>query len=248
MDCNETRRLLDADLDGELDLVTHLELEQHTRSCAACQALVEGARERAIALRERLPRHGAPAALRARILRSLPKERPAAPVAWPAWRVAGLAACVAFALVGAYNWGGERALSQGLYSEAVAEHVRSLQAGHLTDVLSTDQHTVKPWFAGKIDFAPPVVDLAAQGFPLVGGRLDYIGGKPAAALVFHRGHHAVNLFVWRSGDTPLERRTVEEFGYRAEAWSGSGLNYMAVSEIPLADLQQFTAAYRERTR
>jgi anti-sigma factor RsiW len=131
--------------------------------------------------------------------------------------------------------------------EVFAEHVRSLQAGHLTDVVSTDRHTVKPWFAGKVDFSPPVVDLADIGFPLGGGRLDEIDGRAAAALVFHRRLHAINVFIWPApGGTPAPRRGDRD-GYSAIGWTRDGLNFLAVSEIPGADLGQFVAEFRRRT-
>jgi anti-sigma factor RsiW len=128
----------------------------------------------------------------------------------------------------------------------VSDHVRSLQAGHLTDVVSTDQHTVKPWFAGKLDFSPPVVDLSGDGFPLAGGRLEQIDGRPAAALVFHRRLHTVNLFVWPTAAGEIPARRGAEKGYNTEGWSQGGMNFLAVSEIPASDLAQFAAAYRAR--
>ena len=147
-----------------------------------------------------------------------------------------------------YAWGNARAHDDALRGEAVADHVRSLQGNHLVDVISTDQHTVKPWFIGKIDFSPPVVDLADLGFPLSGGRLERLDGLTAAALVFHRRLHSVNLFIWPTTKGSVAERRDTENGYATLSWSGGGLNFMAVSEIPPAELEQFAAAYRNRTQ
>ncbi len=251
MDCNDTRRLIDADTDGELDLVRHLELEAHLRTCPACARHAEAARARRTALRDSLPRFTASPRLTGKIRAALQAE--GMPVAAPAarrapsygwvWNVGGLAACLALAVLGGYSWGHARARSNLLVDEAIADHVRSLQAGHLMDVASTDQHTVKPWFAGKLDFSPPVTDLAAAGFPLTGGRLEHLDGRPAAALVFHRRQHAINLFIW-PGETVSTRQSSGGNGYNTASWSQGGLNFLAVSEIPAAELAQFAAAFR----
>jgi anti-sigma factor RsiW len=136
---------------------------------------------------------------------------------------------------------------QRMLGDAISAHLRSLQADHLTDVLSTDQHTVKPWFNGKLDFAPPVVDLAPQGFPLVGGRLDHVGGHEAAALVFRRRAHVINLFIW-PGDAPAVPRAEVRQGYNLVTWSEKGLTMWAVSDVGAADLGQFQTAYAAATR
>jgi anti-sigma factor RsiW len=257
MDCNETRRLLDADIDGELDLVRHLELDAHLRSCPDCARRSENARVRHTVLREALPRFTASPQLAARIRASLRSEgasvaaatpTPAprrAPLFWPAWNVAGLAASLAFAVLVGFAWGHARARASLLVDEAVTDHVRSLQGSHLMDVASTDQHTVKPWFAGKLDFAPPVVDLAGAGFPLAGGRLEHLDGRPAAALVFHRRQHAINLFIWPAGAASFPARSAQRDGYNATAWSHAGMNFLAVSEIPATELAQFAEAFRQ---
>lgn len=254
MDCNETRRLLDADIDGELDLVRHLELEAHLHACPDCARLAESARARRTVLRESLPRFTAAPQLAEKIRAALP--RPAVTVAaaqaapkrarilFPLWQVSGLAASLAFAALIGFAWGNARTQASLLIDEAVSDHVRSLQAGHLADVASTDQHTVKPWFAGKLDFSPPVVDLATAGFPLTGGRLEHFAGRPAAALVFHRRQHAINLFIWPVSNTALAPRRAARNGYNAETWSHAGLNFLAVSEIPATELKQFSEAFR----
>jgi anti-sigma factor RsiW len=254
MNCSEVRPLLEAHADGELDLVRQLEIEAHVQSCPACAAQANAIAARREALRQSLPRFGAPAVLRGAVL-ALARSGSAPAAQRPDFRPAalghlaylgGIAAAVAACLFTGYAWGTTRARSHALLDEAVSGHVRSLQAGHLMDVVSTDQHTVKPWFVGKLDFSPPVVDLSSDGFPLAGGRLEQIDGRPAAALVFHRRLHTINLFIWPAAAGAMPSRTGAEKGYNAEGWSQGGMNFLAVSEIPASDLAQFTAAYRAR--
>jgi len=132
---------------------------------------------------------------------------------------------------------------EAIVAELVDNHVRSLIGDHLTDVRSTDQHTVKPWFAGKIDFAPRVVDLATQGFPLIGGRVDYIRGHTAAALVYGRRRHFVNVFIWPAGSGDAGDSSREYNGYSLLHWVNYGLSYWAVSDASPADLTAFRGAY-----
>jgi anti-sigma factor RsiW len=132
--------------------------------------------------------------------------------------------------------------------DAIGDHVRALQADHLMDVASTDQHTVKPWFAGRLDFSPPVVDLASAGFPLVGGRLERLGGHTAAALVFRRRQHVINLFIWPSDATTPAGHPRQREGYHLTAWTAGDLSFLAVSEIPSEELAQFADEFRAAAR
>jgi anti-sigma factor RsiW len=255
MNCDESRQFLEADSDGELDLVRHLEMEAHLRACPDCTRLAEAARARRAALREALPRFTAPPELVDRIRTSLMGgEAPRVPVArkpaivWPIWNAAGIAASLALAVTGGYAWGSAHAHANAVFSEGVSDHVRSLQASHLFDVVSTDQHTVKPWFMGKLDFSPPVTDLADIGYPLAGGRLEHMDGRGAAALVYRRRQHVINVFVWPANGVSLGSRRDRASGYSASTWSQGGLNFMAVSEIPAEELEQFVGAFQVRTK
>ena len=183
--------------------------------------------------------HAAPAHLRARILASLPQEP--AGRRWKHWGLAsGLAAAFVLLLAAGFFilMPGP---DQRLADEIVAAHVRSLMVGHAFDVASSDSHTVKPWFAGKLDFSPPVFDLTAQGFALVGGRLDYIDRRPAAALVYRHRQHLINLFL-----LPATRnarpRTLEQQGFHLAAWEKAGMTWWAISDLNATELAQFKAA------
>ncbi len=248
MNCNQAKSLIEADVDGELELTAHLDLQEHLRACSDCARQADQVRARAQTLRDSLPRHRAPAGLADRIRRELPiPAQPRPKGAFPFWHVIGLAASIAVAGLVGFSYGTARARGNRLMDDAIADHIRSLQANHLTDVASTDQHTVKPWFVGKLDFSPPVVDLAPDGFPLVGGRLEHFEGHAAAALVFFRRHHAINVFVWPAEAAIGSHESVQA-GYHTATWTQGGFNFVAVSEIPAAELGDFKARFMDATR
>jgi anti-sigma factor RsiW len=250
MDCNQAQPLLNAYADGELDLMRHLEVEAHLQTCPACARVVGNVVAGRDALREALPRYPAPISLTQRIQASLPKPTAIPLIPAPRSTIAyfgkylGMAASLLVALSIGIIAGMNYAKTTNLTDEAVAAHVRSLMAEHLTDVASTDQHTVKPWFAGKIDFSPPVVDLATDGFPLIGGRLERLDHRPVAALVFRRREHAINLFIWPADATALAERSTHSDGYQTMAWSEGGMNYVVVSEISATELADFVKTFR----
>jgi anti-sigma factor RsiW len=245
--CPERELLLHGLADGELDAANALAVEEHLQGCAGCQAAYsEILRLKAVLKGEGL-RFRAPAALRGHIIANIPaQERAHVPglvqkpgrrlpyrQAWAAIPAMALAASLALFII---SWN----RSPDLDSQLVASHVRSLLASHLTDVASSDQHTVKPWFLGKLDFAPPVADLAHQDFPLTGGRLDYIGGRVVAALIYKRRGHVINLFVWPAGKTEAAPGSLD--GYHVIGWTQGGFTYAAVSDLNPKELQEFRRA------
>lgn len=252
MTCDEARVLLHALLDGELDAGHAREVETHVAGCPRCAAELAQFREMRGTLSDANLSFTAPAALRSRIEAALPAPVVRAP--WPSRRSllkgfafgtalsAAAAASVLFVVVRSDQ-------DQLILGEIVSAHLRSLQAERLTDVPSSDQHTVKPWFSGKLAVAPPVADLTAQGFTLLGGRLDYIDGKPVAALVYRRRAHIINLFVAMAAS--LERgaarhETVQGFNIRR--WNKHGLRFIAISDVSADELADFGAKFKSASR
>jgi anti-sigma factor RsiW len=169
----------------------------------------------------------------------------------PSWNWLALAAAIVFAAIMAFNFVPQMRRSDGnqsLATQLIASHVRSLMASHLTDVTSTDQHTVKPWLDTKLDFAPPVVDLSSEGFPLIGGRLDYLDNRPAAVLVYQRRKHFINLFVWPADpNAKKETSAISRQGYHLLNWADSDFNYWAVSDVNADDLQILKQQFQAKT-
>lgn len=237
MTCEEADVLLHALIDNELDAGHAREVEAHVATCAACAAKLRTYGEMRTALAGANLRYAAPAGLRMRINASLPARKVDRRMLLRGF-AAGSAATAALAASGAFLFV-QSGRETRLLSEIAAAHVRSLQADHLTDVASTNQHTVKPWFNGRLDLAPPVVDLTTQGFTLLGGRLDYIGARPVAALVYRRRQHVINLFVAEGSAQNLRPRTEIAQGFNILRWSERGLDLFAVSDLNIDELQEF---------
>ena len=273
MNCEQATDLMDGYLDGELDPVTNQAIEQHLRDCHKCEQAYQAHTALAHAISQGAPYYEAPTELRERIQSSLRQEtaeRSARNVAEDAqpriakkqpeprsilfgtsWNWLALAAAIVFAAVIAWNVlpGVQRpGAEQFLATQLIASHVRSLMANHLADVSSSDQHTVKPWLDAKLDFAPPVVDLTNAGFPLIGGRLDYLDNRPVAALIYQRRKHFINLFVWPASD--VSRRTkakeISRQGYHLLHWVEGDFNYWAVSDVNKEDLQNFQRLFEDQ--
>ena len=242
--CENRQAMLNSLLDGELDAVNSAAGEEHLASCRECRDELERLRAVREAIAQPGARHRAPDSLRARIEADLASASAAVrkPVL-PSWLIPGvtgaLAASLAVLLLAPPH------ASASFDDELIASHVRSLQVAHLTDVRTSDEHVVRPWFNGKIDFSPPVPELASQGFPLIGGRLDYVNGRDVAALVYRRRLHTINLFVWPAA--PAGGRRVQRDGYSLDEWSEGGLRFSAVSDIAPADLQQFRQTFAAST-
>ena len=246
MGCELTQSVLHGYLDGELDAARAADFERHLVSCSECV----GALEALETLRASLQRAGlyerAPLALHQKIRAA--REAPAAvgapitgmsrPASWR-W----LAAAAAFVLAAFLGWrlipGLRGGGTETSFASAIVDaHLRSLQPGHLEDVISTDQHTVKPWFAGKLDFAPPVQDLASAGFPLEGGRLDVVHGRSVAVLVYADRKHLINVFIWPTTERGYLVRSGSQLGYHWVDWRKDGMEMCAVSDVNPADLDQ----------
>ncbi|MBS0505919.1 MAG: anti-sigma factor [Proteobacteria bacterium] len=261
MDCREARDLLGAYADNALGLLDAARLNRHLRGCAACRAELAALQDLGATLRAAAPYHRAPAALRTRVLADLardkgqaqPPPKPALarrPGLWTGWGLQawanagmGLLTSCALALAGAL-WLQRPQPQAELAPQIVASHVRALLSGHPIDVASTDRHTVKPWFNGRLDYAPPVIDLAAQGFPLIGGRVDYVAGRRVAVLGYREGGHPIDLYLLpgAEGDAPPQTRT--DAGYALATWAAGGLRYWAITDAEPAVLARFVQALR----
>lgn len=235
--CEAVHLLLQAELDGELDAAGSAGLASHLAACDAC-CVLHGQLGTLSAQLHEMPRYEVPAELRRAVAALAPRRRRRSP--WPAWSHAGAfgaglaaAACVAALLL-------PRA-GPATGSDLVDAHLRALQPGHLIDMPSSDRHTVKPWFNGRIGISPNVPDLAPQGFPILGGRMDYVGGRPAAVLVYGRRSHVIDVFV-QDGATVAAVQT--SGGYNVAHWTSGGLSYRAVSDLNKDELAEFTTLMR----
>lgn len=243
--CVDQELLLGGLVDGELDAANTAMVEAHVARCEGCREELDRLQAVRNLLRSEGVRHAAPEAI-ARRIAVMPELAPRAANenrvrSWLAPALAG-AVAASLAMVTLLPPGSESGVDQQL----VSSHVRSLQPGHLTDVQTTNQHIVKPWFNGRIDFSPPVPELADRGFPLAGGRLDSIDGKTVAAVVYHRRLHTVNLFVW-PGANGSDRDFVKD-GFAVREWTRNGLRFAAVSDIPPSELSQFQGLFEQRAR
>jgi anti-sigma factor RsiW len=238
--CPELDRVLDAYLDSELEAQQAQAASEHLETCHACRGQLAD-RQRLGRTIRRAPYYPAPERLRTAVLQMAAAKRPHRA---PRLLALAAAAVLAVTVTGVLVTQTARTRQQAnttdtMASDIVDEHVRALMADHLFDVKSTDQHTVKPWFLGKLDFSPPVEDLAEKGFPLVGGRLDYLAGRPVAALVYQRRQHTINLFIWPEsgpgGSSPAQ--TIR--GFQVEHWTHDGMTFWAVSDLNGAELHEF---------
>jgi anti-sigma factor (TIGR02949 family) len=271
MDCDVVKELLPAYVDGELDPPAIARLRQHTDGCAACAAALRALRQTRALVAGHAKRHQAPPELRAHVLAAVAQEAARASAHLPAptraqerareagagagrrwhWRpewlrLGGVAlASAACAALVAVQFAAPAARGP-IGEDIVASHFRSLQVDHLTDVASTDQHTVKPWFAGKLDFSPPVYDLAPQGYALVGGRLEYLGGRNVAALAYRHRQHLINLFTWPDAGGDAAPRAQARQGIHLIEWRNAGMRYWLVSDLGAPELEQLCQLVRAR--
>jgi anti-sigma factor RsiW len=245
MDCQHVRERLSGYLDRQLDPAEERAIEQHLAGCTTCQRVLEQQRVAQQRVRELAAQNPVPAGLAARIMASLPHESTASP-RQPAWWQRPWLGLSAASLGGALAGAALMLtilppVANPLPDEVLAGHMRSLMPGHLADVASTDQHTVKPWFAGRLDFSPPVYDLAAAGYPLIGGRLDYLQHRRVAALVYRYKLHLINVYVWPGDRASAQRTLLSRQGYQLLAWNQEGMNFWAVSDLNGTDLSRFAS-------
>jgi len=237
--CAESLRV-QAYFDGEIDAVSAADIERHTEHCAECRALLQDLEQTRTAIRRDLTLGRAPPELRARIMRALDQEtavKTARPNGWgrSTWRtrafwagaLGGIGSAAVAATLAVFLL--SPSLTNPLLDDLVAAHVRSLMPSHLIDVVSTDQHTVKPWFAGHTDVSPVVADFAQQGYRLMGGRADYLDHQRSAVVVYQHGPHVINVFTWAASQRALPKNTTRN-GYHMAFWKAGDLEYSAVSD------------------
>ena len=243
MDCDATLLLLDAYVDAELDAGDTAALDAHLTGCAACREQHLALRALKAAVKAKAAYHRAPASLRAAVAAQTGRREP-----WrigrflrPAWLTHAVAAGAAAVLASAVTL--QLAVPSAYETDTadvLASHARSLISQQIVDVVSSDQHTVKPWFNGRLDFTPPVKDTAAEGFPLEGGRIDYVNGRQVAALVYRRRLHYIDVFVWPRGrDDSAALRESARRGFNVLSWSDRAFTYFTVSDLDLVELREF---------
>lgn len=242
MSCERADSVVHAYFDNELDALSAAEFERHLKQCSDCATALASLQSLRSSMQGAELYEKTPPALRKKLLVSVSSVRPISiERSGKSWRWLAVAAAVLLLASVGWQVASQRHGDHGdsvLAAEAVDAHLRSLQPGHLTDVVSSDQHTVKPWFDGKLDFAPPVRDFADRGFPLLGGRLDVVHGRTIAAVVYGRRKHVVNVFIWPTNEKDEMARTGSQQGYQWINWHAGGMEFCAVSDATLSDLQQ----------
>jgi anti-sigma factor RsiW len=251
MNCQEARPLLHPFVDNELDVLRHVEIEEHVKGCPACAEQHQSLHALRAALSAPALYYRAPAALAARLnlgAQPLTQERRNRTMPLVA-RVAALSSLATAAAILLFLSLRDRQSAVDRVADAVVtSHIRSLQVGHLTDVVSSDQHTVKPWFRGKLDFSPAVPDFSSQGYVLSGGRLDYLADRTVAAIVYQCRAHFINLFLWLGVGQDAAVRAFSRQGYHIRHWQHGGMDYWAISDVNDRDLDQFVRLFQEQAQ
>ena len=260
MDCKQSQEYMSAYLDGELGPSESAQLSAHLEGCRQCRSMQEELQALRALVGRDATHHQAPEYLRHRIRAAIKTEQQRAPGRapvraggmrrWPwAWINLGLTglSTAAFAITLNMYWSQPSAEDQ-LDQELVASHYRALMPDHLSDVVSTDQHTVKPWFAGKLDYSPPVFDFVPQGFVLLGGRLDYVNHRPVAAMAYQRRKHIINLYVWPAAGSakPEAAHTASRQGFQLLRWRQGEMEYSLISDVNAGDLAEFAHLLRDK--
>jgi anti-sigma factor RsiW len=249
MKCTSSEHLLELYLDGELAAREWVEMREHIDSCSACNGQYRRLEQISSDIRTHVGHYAPPAGLERRVRTALRKA--AREERQPSWLLQNWMAGAASVLLFVSMAGNVVLLSPHtsardlLAQEVLSSHLRSLIGTHLVDIPSSDQHTVKPWFNGKLNFSPDVKDFARQGFPLIGGRIEYLDDKPVAALIYQRRKHLINLFLWpapsssSSGYGEMTKR-----GYNLVSWTQGGMNFWLVSDVQISELEQFAQLYK----
>jgi len=248
MNCEEARQSLDAYVDGELEMTTQLAMETHLSKCVSCQDAAKRITNCSLIVRMNMPAYKAPPELKSKVRATLRKEdKPS--FKWLSEHgrpMAYAAALIVLSCALAWTWFSlSPVYDKALVADAISNHSRSLMVSHLVDCPSDDPQTVRPWFNGKLDYSPPVADLKDAGYTLVGGRVDILGQRPVAAIVYQHGKHVINLFVWPVTGRKIEMDVQSERGYHFCGWNKAGLNFLCISEITAADLETFEDELRE---
>ena len=242
MTCRETKNLLNAYVDGELDSAGSVGVETHVQACASCLADMENLHALSSAIQNGALRFEPSRRLKKNVEAAIRKANPQARPAFSYWGWASAFASIILIVTIASVVAVRRQASSEealLIDEIVSSHVRSMMANHITDVASSDSHTVKPWFGGKLNYSPPAKDLTEQGFRLIGGRLDYLEGRPVAAVVYQRSQHFINLFVWPTNNAAIKQNDqLSRQGYNIIHWTQGGMTYWLVSELNLTELYE----------
>jgi anti-sigma factor RsiW len=256
MDCTQVRRLMHAYIDKELDFTSVNTVDGHLQSCAACKGIYDEYSALQSAIRQRASYYTAPTALVHRIRAQIgapavrspartfkPRRQWFQPGEWLRLGTAVAATAIVTWMVAPQLIGPSQ--DEALLEDVIAGYARAGLTNHVTDVETSDQHTVKPWLSGKLDFSPPVTDLTTKGFPLVGGRLDYLDNRPVAALVYRHRQHLINLFVWpySKPDKSSAMQALSKRGYYLLHWVDAGMTYWAISDVDPADLKTFADLY-----
>jgi anti-sigma factor RsiW len=250
MDCNEVRRLLDAYVDGEIELTRQLDVEAHLAGCTACKKEAEAAIEFSHSIQMNTPVYKAPPELKAEV-RAMLRKVSKSESGWISELRRPLVYATAVLLVCLLCIAAWIATSQDkervLVAQAISNHSHSLLADHLLDVAASNQHVVKAWLTGKLDYSPPVADLSEAGYKLAGGRLDMLENRPVAAIVYWHRDHVINEFVWPAGRRTIDFDVQSHQGYSMCGWNKSGFNYLIVSDLSQANMEKFEDQIRERT-
>ena len=254
MECDRATGLLSPLVDGALGPIARWQVRRHVAGCNACAEKLEELRAMRAAIRTKLTFHRAPPGLAARIGAALPREAPPeASRPWfrlPVFSVGGtgLVGALAGVALTVLVMSGQRGEQNEVMQAVIGSHIRSLQAEHLTDVLTSDQHTVKPWLSARLDVSPPVQELKDQGFPLVGGRQDYVDGHPTAVVVYRHAKHVINLLAWASPGAANEApRNEARQGFNVVTWRRNGITYYAVSDVEVDQLAEFAKLVAQAT-